>query len=218
VKIRSAEELEDSLDKDLVWRRKEFTTLKFMVKDARNHEKEILLRASIALLYAHWEGHVKHCSMAYINYLNSMALKYNDLKDNFFQMSLGEKFSQGFSIKRFSSQRELCEYVNVGSLGDNFSIAADSVIDTESNLKSEVLFNILEQLGLDCSMFELKKQFIDAKLLKCRNAIAHGSKVNDVEMQDAYSELENELLSMIVVFHNLVKNAVNSRSFMKNTA
>lgn len=217
MKIRSAEELEDSLDKDLVWRRKEFTTLKFMVKGARDHQKEILLRASIALLYAHWEGHIKHCAIAYICYHNSIAMKYSDLKDNFFQMSLGEKFSKGFSIKKFSSQREIFEYVNAGALEENFSISAESVIDTESNLKSNVLFNILDQLGLGCSKFELKNQFIDAKLLKCRNAIAHGSKISDSEMQNTYNELQDELLNMIVVFNNLVKNAVFCKSYLKDT-
>lgn len=218
MKIRSSEELEDSLDNDLAWRKREFTTLKFMVASARAHERKILIRASIALLYAHWEGHVKHCSMAYIYYLNFISLKYCDLKDNFFQMGLGEKFSQGYSLKKFSSQRAICEYVSEGAFDDKFSVTADSVIDTESNLKSEVLFNILDQLGLDCSIFELKKQFIDAKLLKCRNAIAHGSKVGDEDIHDTYAELEDELLEMITAFHNLVRNAVNSKSYMKNTA
>lgn len=40
--IRSIYELEDYLDKDLAWRKKEFTTIKFMIRTSRKHEIQIL--------------------------------------------------------------------------------------------------------------------------------------------------------------------------------
>ncbi len=217
MKVRSLLEFQDELDKDLSWRKREFTTLNFLVKSARGHERLILLRSSIALLYAHWEGHIKHCALVYLIYLKHKAPRYKQMTDNFFHMSLGEKFKEGFSIKKYPSQKKIAEYIST-PCDEKFNVNETTVIDTESNLKYEVVFNILSQLGLDTSAFELKENFINSKLLKCRNAIAHGDKVNDKELQDTYEELEQELLDMIVTFQNLVRNAAENELFLKKTA
>ncbi|HHT8228825.1 MULTISPECIES: MAE_28990/MAE_18760 family HEPN-like nuclease [Citrobacter] len=214
MKVRSLYELETKLDEDLSWRRKEFTTLKFMINESRSHQKEVLLRAAIALLYAHWEGHIKHCSLVYLTLLNCLGINYCDMTENFLQLSLSEKFRQGFSIKKFASQKEIYQYLT-SEQKSRFSVSEDIVIDTESNLKYEVVFNILEQLGLDSSIFELKENFINSKLLKCRNAIAHGDRIDFSDLEDTYQELEEELLDMIVTFQNLIRNAANNKSYLK---
>lgn len=214
MKVRSLYELETKLDEDLSWRRKEFTTLKFMIKESRFHQKEVLIRAAIALLYAHWEGHIKHCSLVYLKLLNCLGTTYCDMTENFLQLSLSEKFKQGFSIKKFSSQKEIYHYLT-SEQRSNFSINEDVVIDTESNLKYEIVFNILEQLGLNSSIFELKENFINTKLLRCRNAIAHGDRIDYKDLEDTYQELEEELLDMIVTFQNLIRNAASNKSYLK---
>ncbi|MGK4473049.1 MAE_28990/MAE_18760 family HEPN-like nuclease [Aeromonas molluscorum] len=214
MKVRSAGELEEKLDEDLVWRKREFTTLKLMINSSRNHEKQVLLRAAIALLYSHWEGHIKFCAQTYICYLNALGLSYHTMTDNFLQLSLGERFGTGFSIKKFPSQRDVFEYIKKEQR-ESFSINADIVIDTQSNLKYEVIFNILEQLGLNSSAFELKENFINSRLLKCRNQIAHGDRCNQRELEETYEELENELLSMIMIFHNMIRNAVVNKEYLK---
>lgn len=214
MKVRSLTELDDQLSKDLSWRRKEFTSLKLMVSSSRKHEKTILMRASIAMLYAHWEGHIKFCAQAYITYLKHLAPSYKQMTNNFIQMSVGEKFKEGFSIKRFSSQQEIFEYLTKDQ-DDKFDVNENVVIDTESNLKYEVVFNILGQLGLDTKVFELKENFINSKLLKCRNAIAHGDRLSEQDLIDTHTELEKELLFMIETFQNLILNAAENKSYLK---
>ncbi|HDZ8834632.1 MAE_28990/MAE_18760 family HEPN-like nuclease [Aeromonas veronii] len=214
MKVRSPYELEKKLDEDLAWRKREFTTLKFMLSSTRAHERQVLLRASIALLYSHWEGHIKFCALVYLSYLNSLGLSYQQMTDNFLQLSLGEKFNNGFSIKKFPSQKEIFNYIR-SEQTSSFSINEDVVIDTQSNLKYEVIFNILEQLGLDSSAFELKENFINSKLLKCRNQIAHGERCSQEDLENTYEELENELLGMIITFQNMIRNAVVNREYLK---
>jgi len=214
MKVRSLMELEDQLDKDLSWRRKEFTTLRFMVKESRHHQRELLIRSSIAILYAHWEGHIKFCAQVYIIYLKHLAPSYCDMTDNFFQMSLGEKFKEGFSIKKHPSQKEIFDYIKSKSPG-NFNVNESTVIDTESNLKYSVFHNILNQLGLSKEPFELKENFIDSKMLKLRNSIAHGDKVNSSELEETHSELEKELLSMIETFQNMIRSAASNKEYLK---
>jgi len=207
--------MQDALANDLVWRKREFTTLKFLIQGAREHERKVLLRSAITLLYAHWEGHVKHCAYVYLLYLNHVSPKYNEMTDNFMQMSLGERFKNGFSIKRFSSQREIFNYILLEGDG-SFDVNEKVVVDTESNLKYEVVLNILGQLGLDEKVFELKENFIDSRLVRFRNAVAHGEYVEIHELQETYTELEQELLTMIQTFQNLVINASENRSYLKS--
>lgn len=215
MKIRTLEELEDSLTRDLKWRKRELTTLKFMVKEHNAaHKKNILYRASIALLYSHWEGHIKHCSLVYLNYLNSLGLKCNKIADNFIQLNLCSKFDTNFSVKSTKNQKDIHTYFS--NLSDfKFKVVAEKTIDTKSNLNSEVLLNILGQLGLSDNSFELKSIFIDTILLKNRNSIVHGDELNASDLNDAYNQIEDELLEMIQIFHNLVSTAASDKHYLK---
>lgn len=217
MKIRTLDDLIDSIQKDMAWRAKEIIDLHLMVSSAKKHKKIVLIRASITLLYSHWEGHIKHCSLVYLNYLNNIGISYEKLNDNFIQLSLSEKFREGFSIKKFYSQREIHKYLTE-PIKENFKINEDIVINTESNLKYEVFSNILNQLGLSTDLFELKENLINSKLLKCRNAIAHGDRLSTSEIEQTYSEIENELLNMIRTFQNLVINAATTKQYLKSSA
>lgn len=215
--IRTIYELETYLDNDLAWRKKEFTTMKFMINDSREHEKKILKKAAITLLYSHWEGYLKNSSQAYLCYLNSLSHKYCDLKENFVQLSLAERFSTGFSIKKYTSQKDIYDYIT-GALNDCLKIDEKRVVDTESNLKYKVLSNIMNQIGLDVHLFELKENFIDAIMVRYRNAIAHGERVQEKEVETAYEHLEGELLDMIMTYQNLIKNAAATKSYLKESS
>ncbi|MCO8059163.1 MAE_28990/MAE_18760 family HEPN-like nuclease [Acinetobacter towneri] len=215
MKIRTAYELEESIRHDITWRKREFTTLKFMISSSRKHERLILLKAAITLLYSHWEGHVKHCSLVYLNYLNNIGCSFHKMKDNFLLLGVPEKFKKGFSFNNISSLAELMNYFNTPQT-ENFKVKEEYVIDTDSNLKFPILFNILQQLGLETKDYELKEHFIDAKMLKCRNTIAHGSILSEKEIEDTYNEIENELLDMIIHFQNLIFKAVDNKEYLKD--
>lgn len=217
MKIRSTLELQDSLDQDLHWRKKEFTTLKFMISSARQHEKYILQKSAIVLLYSHWEGHIKHCSLAYLNYLNNIGCCVDTMKDNFILIGLYEKFNKGFSFKRLDDLMRLNEYLFNTQKG-NFKVKEDKIIDTDSNLKYPVLLNILHQLGLDISPYELREQFINFTLVGHRNHIAHGERLDPVAIDAAYNEIEQELLNMVMYFQTLILNAVTTKEYLKSAS
>lgn len=200
---------------DLTWRKRELTTLKFMIQGSgADHKKSILHRAAIALLYSHWEGHVKYCSLVYLNYLNSLGLHCDQIADNFIQLNLSSHFDTSFSMKSIKNQKYIHDYFS--RLSDfKFRVVADKTIDTKSNLNSEVLLNILSQLGLSSDAFELKSTFIDTVLLKNRNAVVHGEMLNADGLKDTYNEIEDELLDLIQTFHNLVNTAAANRLYLK---
>ena len=217
MKIRSTLELQDSLDQDLHWRKKEFTTLKLMISSSRKHEKYILQKSAIVLLYSHWEGHIKHCSLAYLNYLNNIGCCVDKMKDNFILIGLYEKFNKGFSFKRLDDLVRLNEYLSNTQKG-NFKVKEDKIIDTDSNLKYPVLLNILHQLGLDISPYELREQFINSTLVGHRNYIAHGERLDPVVIDAAYNEIEQELLNMVMYFQTLILNAVTTKEYLKSAS
>ena len=215
MKIRTTLELQDSLQKDLSWRKREFSTLSLLIKGnhPRSHEKKVLLRAAIVLLYSHWEGHIKHCALAYLNFLNNKGVPFNRLKPNFHLLTVSDKFRKGFSFNKFDSLIELKSYLeNIPNI--NFKVDENLVIDTDSNLKSNILLNILKQLGFDTNGYELKAHFIDSTLVRCRNSIAHGEILSNTDIEDTYNEIEKELLGMITQFQNLILNATTTKDYL----
>jgi hypothetical protein len=84
------------------------------------------------------------------------------------------------------------------------------VIDTESNLSSEVLQKLLLALGIPLDdAFILKKQFIDRNLLKTRNEIAHGERTEVSE--EFASEIFSQVESLLQGFKVAVENAAAQR-------
>ena len=75
----------------------------------------------------------------------------------------------------------------------------------------------MNQLGLDMQPFELKFNFIDQKLIKNRNAIAHGEYVSNKDIDDAYDEISTHLLILIETFHNMIKTAASNKEYLKGT-
>ena len=55
MKIRTEDELQDVIDSEIAWRKKELSAVKANINTARNFAKNTALRAGITLLYAHWE-------------------------------------------------------------------------------------------------------------------------------------------------------------------
>lgn len=215
MKIRSLYELDDALDQDLAWRKHEISTIVGQVSSSRKSAKITLMRAAIALMYSHWEGHVKNASEIYLTYLNSISPKYIEMKDNFKHISLRSRFEEGFSIKEYSSQKEIYEYISYG-LNCKFNINEKHIVKTNSNLKSDVFRNIMEQLGLKFNDLELKSNFIDQVLLNNRNCIAHGERLNHQDITSAYDNIKEEIIEMLEVVNRTIKNAASNREYLKD--
>lgn len=215
MKIKSLEKLEDSLNEDLVWRKREITSLKFLLNRARASDEPVLYRAAIALMYSHWEGHIKFCSHAYLNYLNNLGLSCDSLSDSFVQMNLGSTFEDKDSVRDYKIQKKLREYFC--QLSDyKFKVNEQKAISTKSNLNYEVLESIINKLGLSEENFKLKENFIDATLLDYRNAIVHGEKRSLEDIKSAYISIEEHLLDMIQIFHEMIKTSASNKDYLKD--
>lgn len=215
MKIKNLMDFEQALDNDISWRKKEFTNFKFLIgKERRQHYKELLLRSSITILYAHWEGHVKHCSLCYLHLINQQSIKCSKLNDNFAYLMLGVEFGKDVNLKNINLQKKVFQYIkNISNT--TFDVNPEVTIDTESNLKYEVLEKISQQLGISLGKLVLRENFINEVLLNSRNNIAHGTYLSRRQIEDAYAEIETDLLNMIQEFHNIIRNAAVCASYLK---
>lgn len=173
------EKLEKAINNDLSWRRQEFTEFNFLLQDDElsPYRKEVMLKASIALLYSHWEGHIKFSARKYIEYISKQKLPVGDLTENFKQIFLPAYFgNHTLNLKNIKSQQMLHDFFQENE--SLFKVDSEKTILTNSNLNSDLATEILMQLGFDNTLFDSNKTFIDEQLLASRNAISHGDKTS----------------------------------------
>jgi hypothetical protein len=210
--MRTLDELEDSLSQDMAWRRTELQSLLSQVRAAKGPSLSCLCRAGVALLYAHWEGFTKHALSQYLHYVARRRLKLVELENCFVAMALNAQMtkSQGMSqmdrvIQMVASVRDKAD--------DRLRIPVANSVDTQSNLNSDLLFELCTSLGLDASPFATKRALIDYSLLRSRNSIAHGEYMEIGK--DGYEELHHEVIGMLGTVHRIVVAAAENKIYLK---
>ncbi len=212
MKIRSSAELNDFLNEELAWRKKELTTNLFMVNRCRVHEEQPLIRGSICILYAHWEGFIKNSSKAYLNHVSTLGMRYCDLSPTLVTLCLRSKFRDASVTNKTSIHLEITDFI----LSDRLvkaKIPWASAIVTESNLNYELLFEILLLVGIDPLLYATKQNFVDEKLLRYRNGIAHGDRVE--VLRSDFQDIYKEIFDLIQRFRDDLEASVIGKNYLK---
>ena len=210
MRIRSLTQLAQFLDGDLSWRKRELTTLKFMLGRHRPHERVLLLRAAVCVLYAHWEGFVKAAATSYVSFVATQGLRYHDLTPNFVALGLRTEISRAGQSDKPTIRTALTTKLILG-LSEHANIDWENSVNTRSNLNTDTLNEIICLLGLEGNDYLLKKQLLDQRLLGNRNLIAHGQRV-EIEL-DEYSGLHDEVIQLLQNFRSDVENAAATEAF-----
>lgn len=209
MKLRTIEEFEDAVSRETAWRRKELTTLLHQTQSARSHAEGMMLRAGLALLYAHWEGFIKAVGRLYVAFVSQRRLKYNELSAAFLALALKSKLTLMEEARAAHIHIDLARFLQE-RLGDRATLR-EELVDTQANLSSAVLRDIVTRLGLPYAPYELREHLIDARLLDRRNTIAHGKEL-DLEPSD-FAELHRAVSEMMSAFQNDVLVAAGSRHY-----
>ena len=70
----------DQLYHELAWRKKELSTLRFSLNQVTDEQQiESISRASIVMLYAHWEGFIKAAARSYLKHVRLNTISPADL-------------------------------------------------------------------------------------------------------------------------------------------
>ena len=210
VSIRTEEHLSDALAEDIIWRKREITVLRWLLERATPDRRPTLLRAAIALVYAHWEGFIKRAAASYLEFLHYRRLRYSDLAPNFVALSARAILRRGSAANKFAAHLEVTTFF-LSKLGETSRIPYKDGVDTGSNLSSALLSEIVDTLGLDFAPFESKSNLIDERLLRLRNTIAHGEYMFVDQL--AVDELADEVVGMLEAFRAQIENAVVLRRY-----
>ena len=208
--MRTEDEFLQHVAKDLVWRRKELTEMRALVQSAQGELRQsVLIRSSVALLYAHWEGFVKAAASAYLKFVAYQGVDCEQLAHNFLALAARASSSgqDGPSADiKIAAFYAACDGVRA-------RIPFKGVIGTKSNLGSAVLKDILVVLGLPEASFTTKMALIDTSLVNRRNHIAHGEYLS-ISVTD-YEGLHQEVLGLIEAFRNEVENAAVTKKYLR---
>lgn len=216
-KIRTLEHLSDKLDQELAWRKQELADLKSLldISPSNTRRRNVLLRSAVTMLYAHWEGFVKEAAVVYLEYVSRQDLRYDQLTMNFITLAFKDQLDKIKVTQKPCAYTEALAFIT-SRLSEKSKLPYKGVIKTESNLSSSVLKEITCVLGLDYSFYEPKQELIDTKLLRQRNAIAHGE---DLTIGiEGYSELHREVINMMNFFKDQVENHACQKSYQVSSS
>jgi hypothetical protein len=209
--IRTLSDLQQEMSADFAWRKKELHNLKAMVlSNGKRHTRDMTIRAAVTLLYAHWEGFIKRVGSAYLEFVARQRLQNDELNDHFLAVAVAKIIRDATAASKPKKCLELVAFFRSEGTS-RCKLPWKEGVPTKSNLKSEVLQEIVAMLGLDYSRFATKEKLLDEKLLKNRNQIAHGQYL--LVDQAEYLDLHDEVLGMMQDFYNQVENAALGGGF-----
>lgn len=205
-------DLSDQFAQDWGWRLKEISNLKSTILLADPSLRRVLLRALVAICYAHWEGSVRFSARKYLEYISLRKLQYNQLDRqflrNYFLPRLASLASSGASIS------ERCALIDdvLNAFERRFSKVNGDLVNTRSNLSFDVFTDICLVCGVPIESFADQATFIDVVLLKRRNAIAHGEDTL-VAVEDL-DTLASQTIGLMRGFGDALENRIYLRGYM----
>lgn len=211
-RLRTLSDLQDALDSDHAWRLKEIMNLRLAVRGDGGIGRATLVRAGVALLYAHWEGFIKCASLTYLEFVGNQRLKYEELSDCFVVFG-AKRHLASLTESKSSAVNIAAVRFFLSSMDERANLNMTSAVNTESNLSSTVFENIATSVGVDCSAYESKFNLIDESLLKRRNHIAHGEYL-DINSDD-FIVLADAVTVLMRTYLNDVSNAASTGQYRR---
>lgn len=220
------------VEEDLQWRTEEIRFLSNQIAAlASLGSKDQLRRATVLMLYAHFEGFCKFVFLTYIKTINEESLfckdvnfalaasamskifdelRHPDKKSDLFRYSLPNEGK----LHRFARDREFIEAIQRFEMTQ--VMIPDSIADTESNLKPIVLSKILFYLGFEHDAFKAIEGDIHT-LLNIRNKIAHGVERSGVTEQ-IYNKVYESTFRIMTEIKSIIMESLRTKGFLRTTA
>jgi hypothetical protein len=209
--IRTLDQLQDTLDREMGWRVKEIGAFKVASK-ANAPERKFFIRAGVALVYAHWEGFIKSSSEHYLNFISNQGHTYQELKSCFAIFGLKAKLQTLTASRKAVANIAAFDFI-LSELDQPARMQMSTAIDTESNLTSTIFANIAGSLDISIGSYEMKFNLIDESLVSRRNQIAHGEYL-DLGGKE-FSDLVDEILQLMRDYKTDIQNAASMKSYKR---
>lgn len=207
----SADDYSHLITSDRTWRIREISDLKTAIRRADSSLEKVLLRSLVAVSYAHWEGHVRTCAKLYFTHIALRKFQYSELNPQFLKNYFLPRLT-ALSTSRINLESKCALMDDILSASNKqFNRANDDLINTKSNLNSEILREICLICGIPTKNFEQHEIFIDAFLLKRRNAIAHGE--DTFIAREDLDDLADKTIGLMRMFGDALDNIVQLKTY-----
>lgn len=197
----------------MAWRKKELIYVRALIHKTKNLT---LCKLGIALLSAHFEGFIKKAANYYVVYVSSQNIKLAELRTNFVAIQLRDFFKLCSQSDKITVCKDAVDefLTNYPTFKFEVHYSHDCpLIKTKSNPSSNVVKDICNNIGLDFSQFETKKQYIDTDLLSNRHAVVHGDKITvNISDFDKTFQIITEIMSK---FSEQILDAAQSKRYLK---
>lgn len=215
MKLRTLNELQNQLDRDISWRIKEIADVKLTVKSACGTRETTLIRAGVPLLYAHWEGFVKFAAESYINFVAVKKLNLENLSNNFVALAARQHLDELGGSNRTKLHVSSVEFLR-SRLKEQARISPKTKINTRSNLGSQVFEDIAMTVGVDIGRYLSRYNFLDSSLVARRNSIAHGEYL-DLDI-NSYVGLSDNVVELLRWIKTDIQNCASTEKFRENAS
>lgn len=166
----------------------------------------------LPMIYAHWEGFVKEILQVYVEYVESTGLISKEYNPAILA------YSWTPYIRRLKGDLKIDNQILITNcllscLTETITFESEQKeIDTKSNLKYEILIDILKKLALDHNLTNIKKHKIN-ELVGKRNYIAHGgfSDVIDIDDIDDYID---KIIKYIGEIEEIVIDGIKEKKYI----
>jgi hypothetical protein len=213
--IRSVEELSDALSRELAWRRIEMTAFAGSIDAASGNASRhtALLRAGVALLYAHWEGFVRAASSSYMEFVALQRLRNSELAPAFLAAAMKRMLKTAAETEQAKMHIEVVSFFAT-RLSERSQVpykAYRNAFARRNNITAAELEDILASLGIDSGPYETRRQLLTKLLVERRNAIAHGEYL--VVDAAGFTELRHKVFETMVMLEADIVNAASLGRF-----
>ena len=208
--VLTFDQLTDKIIADFSWRRKELTLLKNKIPESKNSLQNAMIRATMPLLYAHWEGFVKISLSYYLEFVANKGLKHKELKNQFVALSLQKKLGN-LKENSIESKTQIIDFI-FDRVDKQSNIPTKNIINTKSNLKYDVLEEILFIMDLKDAHFESQRDLVN-DLVDERNHIAHGE--HKLVDYPTFIEFFDDIIALMEHLKKQIENSAILESFKK---
>ena len=179
----------------------------------------LLRNAMVLMLYAYFEGFCKKIFEIYVIYLNRKKEKVECVKSPLAAASIAKEFDlledsrhapEGYGID-YNENGRLMRYARRIEFTEQFRklmektvSIPESILNTESNLRPEVLNRILFNLALDYKVEDQERGYLN-KLVNYRNNIAHGTFARPISIEEFNNCKKTTLLLMERIKNEVIR-------------
>ena len=202
---------EIELDKD--WRILEIKKIEIICQKLDDEElNKLMLKSTIPMIYAHWEGFVVSSLRKVNRYLNSLEYKYSDFHIHLLTNAYEENIK---SLESSLGYEKRVKHLNIIFDKVKDDVKFGTKIDVKSNSKFQVLNDICLKFNLNINSFNIYKRDLE-QLLTIRNAIAHGE---DSYIFARYEDIEpyiNLLFNLMDTLHIEIDDFFKNEKYKNN--